>query len=195
MLKGSNASNADTDGDGLQDRVEALDGHQAPPNYKDNLRYYTDPCMFDTDNDGLEDGEEVSLGVDNFYTHANDSDTDDDGLQDGDEMINIPRPWQRPTNPTVNDTDNDGMMDGWEMQVLSAEDNSRSHSLWVATDVWLPPNCDSLIECGKEPGGWLWLNWVGMFYPIKMYELNEMNLTNFNVPENSLCNCYGRWAL
>ena len=33
-------------------------------------------------------------------THANDSDTDDDGLQDGDEMINIPRPWQRPTNPT-----------------------------------------------------------------------------------------------
>ena len=193
--QGSNASNADTDGDGLQDRVEALDGHQAPPNYKDNLRYYTDPCMFDTDNDGLEDGEEVSLGVDNFYTHANDSDTDDDGLQDGDEMINIPRPWQRPTNPTVNDTDNDGMMDGWEMQVLSAEDNSRSHSLWVATDVWLPPNCDSLIECGKEPGGWLWLNWVGMFYPIKMYELNEMNLTNFNVPENSLCNCYGRWAL
>jgi len=188
--QGSNASNDDTDGDGLKDNEEAggdFEWYGVP--------YFTDPCMFDTDNDGLEDGEEVTLGQDNYYTHANDSDTDDDGLIDGEEVLNIPRPWQYATNPIINDTDEDGMLDGWEMQVLSVEENSRSHSLWVATDIWLPPGCDSMVECGKDPGGWLWQNWVGRFYPIKKYEIHEMNLTNFAVPENSLCNCYGRWAL
>ena len=46
--------------------------------------------MFDTDNDGLEDGEEVILGQDNFLTHANNSDTDDDGLIDGNEVLFVP---------------------------------------------------------------------------------------------------------
>ena len=84
--------------------------------------------MFDTDNDGLEDGEEVILGQDNFLTHANNSDTDDDGLIDGNEVLFVPRPFQNPTNPLVNDSDADGMLDGWEMQVESVEDNSKSHS-------------------------------------------------------------------
>ena len=43
--------------------------------------------MYDTDNDGLEDGEEVILGADNFLTHANNSDTDGDGLIDGHEVF------------------------------------------------------------------------------------------------------------
>ena len=88
---------------------------------------------------GLEDGEEVILGQDNFLTHANNSDTDGDGLIDGNEVLFVPRPFQNPTNPLINDTDADGMLDGWEMQVESVEDNSKSHSLWVATDLWLPP--------------------------------------------------------
>ena len=72
--------------------------------------------MFDTDNDGLEDGEEVIAGEDNFLTHANNSDTDADGLIDGHEVLFVPRPFQRATNPLLNDTDSDGMLDGWEMQ-------------------------------------------------------------------------------
>ena len=68
---GSNASNADTDGDGLGDQAEALNGFSW---YGED--YFTSPCMYDTDNDGLEDGEEVILGQDNFLTHANNSDTD-----------------------------------------------------------------------------------------------------------------------
>ena len=83
----------------------------------------------DTDNDGLEDGEEVVAGVDNFLTHANNSDTDADGLVDGQEVLFVPRPFQNPTNPLLNDTDADGMLDGWEMGLESAEDNTNSHSL------------------------------------------------------------------
>ena len=45
--------------------------------------YTTNASMFDTDNDGLADGEEVVDGEDNYVTHANNSDTDDDGLNDG----------------------------------------------------------------------------------------------------------------
>ena len=67
--------------------------------------------MFDTDNDGLEDGEEVIAGADNFLTHANNSDTDNDTLKDGAEVY-VPRPFQEPSNPLINDTDGDGMLDG-----------------------------------------------------------------------------------
>lgn len=187
---GSNASNADTDNDGLDDYTEAINGFdwQGDP-------YSTSPCMDDTDNDGLLDGEEVIAGVDNYVTHANNSDTDDDGLLDGQEVLFVPRPWQGPTNPLVNDTDTDGMLDGWEMQVESIEDNTRSHSLWVVTESWLPPGCESMSECGLEEGGYMWKNWLGGFINIKKYELSEMNLTGFSIPTNSKCNCDGRWAL
>ena len=66
---GSNASNPDTDGDGLMINLKQLvavalfNGHSAV------VAYTTSPCAFDTDNDGLEDGEEVIIGKDGFlYT-------------------------------------------------------------------------------------------------------------------------------
>ena len=145
---GSNASNPDTDGDGLGDQAEALSGFTW-----EGESYFTDACMFDTDNDGLEDGEEVIAGQDNFLTHANNSDTDDDGLKDGNEVLFVPRPFQKATNPLINDTDADGMLDGWEMQVKSAEDNTNSHSLWVAASSWSRPGCESTQtnNCLMEP--------------------------------------------
>ena len=79
--------------DGLGDQAEALNGFSW---YGEE--YFTSPCMYDTDNDGLEDGEEVILGQDNFLTHANNSDTDGDGLIDGNEVLFVPRPFQNPTN-------------------------------------------------------------------------------------------------
>ena len=115
-------------------------------------------CMFDTDNDGLEDGEEVIAGADNFVTHANNSDTDDDGLIDGDEILFIPRPFQRETNPLINDTDADGMLDGWEMQVKSTEDNKNSHSLWVAISNWDRLLYRKHIEQLPHGAGWLCLD-------------------------------------
>ena len=195
---GSNASNPDTDGDGLDDQFEATGGGgtlQWPMGGGE--AYTTSPCAFDTDNDGLEDGEEVIIGKDGFFTHANNSDTDGDGLKDGNEVLYIPRPFQEPTHPLVNDTDQDGMLDGWEMQVQSEEDNTNSHSLWVATSSWNIPNCvpSQTNNCAKSPGGYLWINTLGGFVQEKQFEIYEMNLTGFSVPNNPLCDCNGRWAL
>ena len=190
---GSNASNPDTDGDGLSDQVEGLSGFTW-----EGESYFTSPCMFDTDNDGLEDGEEVIAGADNFLTHANNSDTDNDTLKDGAEVLYVPRPFQNPTNPLINDTDEDGMLDGWEMQVQSAEDNTNSHSLWVATTNWEKPGCEETqnTDCTLEPGGYMWQNWLGGFVVEKKYEIWEMNMSGFSMPVNPLCDgCKGRWAL
>lgn len=190
---GSNASNPDTDSDGLTDLQEAGASFSW-----EGEAYSTSPCMFDTDNDGLEDGEEVIPGEDNFLTHANNSDTDADGLIDGHEVLFVPRPFQLATNPLLNDSDSDGMLDGWEMQVKSAEDNTKSHSLWVATSTWLRPGCEAsqASTCTMQPGGYEWQNWLGGFALAPKFEVSEMNLTGFQMPGNDLCNgCNGRWAL
>ena len=53
------------------------------------------------------------------------------------------------------------------------------------------------IRCTKEPG-WLCLAKTpsGGFVQQKKFEVYEMNLTGFNVPQNPLCDdCNGRWAL
>ncbi len=58
----------------------------------------------DSDNDGLSDSQEASLGTD-----PNNPDTDNDGLSDGEEVL----VWK--TNPLIPDTDNDGLLDGAEV--------------------------------------------------------------------------------
>ncbi len=192
----TNASNPDTDGDGLEDYTEAVDGF-----IWDGQPYQTNASMFDTDNDGLEDGEEVVLGLDQYVTHANNSDTDNDTLLDGHEVLYIPRPWQNPTNPLVNDTDGDGMLDGWEMQVESTQANTKTHSLWISTTNWMAPGCEDPQQCTKAPGGWLWRNSIRGFIGGEgdadgdgtadpRYFMHEMNLTGFTLPSNG-----GRWAL
>ena len=191
----TNASNKDTDGDGLEDYTEAVDGFLWW-----GETYFTNASMFDTDNDGLEDGEEIEMGADQYVTHANNSDTDNDTLKDGHEVLYIPRPFQAATNPLLNDTDGDGMLDGWEMQVESTQDNTNSHSLFVASTNWLPPGCDDMVVCGKGPGGWIFTNSVQGFAnsgdrdgdgnPDPKYFIHEMNLTGFTLPATG-----GRWAL
>ena len=81
----------DIDGDGLDAAAEGAAG--------------TDPLDPDTDDDGLNDGDEVNT----HGTDPLDPDTDDDGLSDGDE-INI-----YGTDPLDDDTDDDTMPDGWEV--------------------------------------------------------------------------------
>lgn len=60
----------------------------------------------DTDGDGLDDGEEVTLGTD-----LNDSDSDNDGLSDGAEVNTYG------TDPLLADTDGDLVSDGIEISV------------------------------------------------------------------------------
>ena len=75
----------------------------------------TDPADFDTDGDGLSDGEEVGTrqtGPDGDYydgiTDPTNADTDGDGLDDADEVYGI-------TNPVNADTDGDGLDDALEL--------------------------------------------------------------------------------
>nr|WP_264475322.1 hypothetical protein [Halorubellus salinus] len=87
---GTNATDADSDGDGLEDGREVDVG--------------TDPLAVDTDDDGLEDAREAdALGTD-----ATVADTDDDGLEDGREV-------DAGTDPLAADTDDDGLGDGAEV--------------------------------------------------------------------------------
>ena len=190
----TNATDRDTDSDGIEDFTEAMDGFQW-----NGSVYFTNASRLDSDNDGLDDREEVIAGQDQYVTNASDIDSDDDDLKDGFEVLNIPRPWQTATNPLDPDTDGDLQPDGWEMQITSVEDDTVSHSLWIAPDNWLPPGCLSLIECGRGPGGWIWDNYLqgfsssgdpdgdGKLNPT--YSFSELNLTGFTIPDN------GRWAL
>ncbi len=67
------------------------------------------PLDCDTDQDGLTDETENTLGTDPF-----DADTDDDGLLDGEEVTEFG------TDPLAADTDGDGLLDGTEAQVTLA---------------------------------------------------------------------------
>ncbi|MGH1434483.1 MAG: hypothetical protein ACRBG0_08495, partial [Lewinella sp.] len=150
----------DTDNDGLTDCEETTgiddpttpanpNGNTSDPNDPDSdddglddgeeATNGTDPMDPDTDDDGLTDGEEVT-GVDDPNTPANpngntsdptDPDSDDDGLVDGDEAING-------TDPNDSDTDDDGVNDGEE---VSGVDDPNTPFVVVGTSNPLDP-CD-----------------------------------------------------
>jgi hypothetical protein len=86
------ADTADDDGDGLTNTQEAQIG--------------TDPANPDTDDDGISDGQEVSV----IGTNPLVQDTDGDLLYDGGELIYT----SDPLNP---DTDGDGVSDGNEVYI------------------------------------------------------------------------------
>ena len=133
-----NDSAEDPDKDDLINSEE----YENPINYDDNNS--TDPTKKDTDNDGIEDGEEVIDGEDGFITDPTMFDTDKDGLPDGweveynfyptpdndnssdnpdnDDLDNIDEYLNSfdvdgitSSDPRNNDTDGDGILDGTEI--------------------------------------------------------------------------------
>jgi hypothetical protein len=99
----------DSDGDGIPDPSEAQlwdpsASGQAQDVDGDLLNGIIDA---DSDNDGLQDGEEQNT----YGTDMSLADTDHDALNDGDEVLNYL------TLPLVQDTDNDGLLDGAEATV------------------------------------------------------------------------------
>lgn len=120
LLVGPNPTQADTDGDGMPDGWEMINGLN-PVNPADagtdldgdgltNLQEYqngSDPRNADTDGDGLTDGTEV-------LTHGTSpalADTDQDGLDDGYEVT------QSLSNPRNADTDGNYLSDGDAVQL------------------------------------------------------------------------------
>ena len=93
----------DTDGDGLPDGYE-LFHLGTDPNLKDTNQNGIQDGEDDTDEDGLSNLQEYSLG-----SNPIEQDTDWDGLSDYDE-VNL-----YGTNPLFKDTDNDGLEDGDEL--------------------------------------------------------------------------------
>jgi len=84
--------NADTDGDGVDDRLEILSG--------------ANPLVADTDGDGLSDAEEIfTTGTSPAHVGV---DSDFDGLSDDEELA-------ASTDPANPDTDGDGIKDGAEV--------------------------------------------------------------------------------
>jgi hypothetical protein len=92
------AAQTDADGDGLFDQDETG-------------VYFTNPQVFDTDGDGIGDGEEVYLGTNPLAANAApvQADSDGDGLFDLDET-NV-----YGTSASAYDTDGDGIGDGEEV--------------------------------------------------------------------------------
>ena len=137
-------ANADTDNDGVINRLEYNNTAAGPymevdnitsshPNNNDTdgdglldgqelFNYLTDPTSNDTDGDGMPDGWEVKYGLnpldseDALLDIDNDSfDSDWNGnITDSEIYSNLYEYWNG-TNPTNGDTDGDGMPDGWEV--------------------------------------------------------------------------------
>jgi hypothetical protein len=95
----------DDDGDGLDNALENGTG------FTSGFSYGTDPNDADSDDDGLNDGAEVSL----YFTNPLAPDTDADGLSDSFE-INT-----NGSDPLLKDTDGDLLYDGNEQSVLVTE--------------------------------------------------------------------------
>ena len=110
----------DEDGDGLSDLAEACDIGSDPcvadtdfDGLSDaaELALGTNPLVLDTDGDGLSDGHIPAEGLSHAFCetfHGSDpldADTDDDGMSDGDEV-------SLGTDPVNPDTDGDGVSDG-----------------------------------------------------------------------------------
>jgi hypothetical protein len=108
---------ADSDGDGLSNKVEASGWVT-----QDGTVYRTDPYKADTDGDGLTDADEAGAltttaetgDVYAGFSHPLLSDTDDDDLGDADEA-------DLGLDPRDRDTDDDELGDGYEVDVVGSD--------------------------------------------------------------------------
>jgi formylglycine-generating enzyme required for sulfatase activity len=90
-------------------------------NYQEIIVRLTNPEVADTDNDGVNDGQEVTDATNPLV-----ADSDGDGLSDGDEKT-------RTTDPLLSDTDGDSYSDGYEVQFSANPKSSASFPTYSLT--------------------------------------------------------------
>ncbi|MFC7072618.1 hypothetical protein ACFQJ7_17185 [Halovenus rubra] len=124
-----NATNPDTDNDGITDSDEDFDGD----GLKNGVEAQTNASLVasDTDLDGLIDTVEIQT----HGTDPADKDTDDDGLIDPEEL-------ELGTDPLDPDTDEDGILDGDESYTTAKE----NETLGVSVEVTGPGNIADSVE-------------------------------------------------
>jgi len=101
--------------------------------------YGSNPLSKDSDNDGLEDNDEVNI----YGTNLTDPDSDNDGLNDFDELFVYS------TNHLDDDTDNDGLIDGDEINHQSNAFNPDSDNDGMP-DGWEVANNLNLLDNDAE---------------------------------------------
>ena len=137
---------ADQDGDGYKDHQEVRSGIGTDPllwdtdgdglNDKEEIGYFgTDALLADTDGDGLTDFEEI----DTYGSNPNLVDSDSDGLDDYEEIMVYG------TLPKDTDTDNDGLDDYEEIMVYGTDPNDVDSDEDGASDY------DELNTLGSDP--------------------------------------------
>ncbi len=104
VLGSTDPLDTDTDDGGIQDGTEVLANGTDP-----TAGMGADDVGVDTDNDGISDTREMSLGTD-----PADPDTDNDGIEDGDELGNDDSLDAGDSSPLDADSDDDGLADGAE---------------------------------------------------------------------------------
>jgi hypothetical protein len=142
-------NNPDSDGDGITDGDETIIGELI---WSDWNYYATDPLSSDTDNDGLNDTNEIF----NMSTDPTAVDTDFDGITDNDENDpNIGSSFL--TDPATPDTDQDGLLDGYDRYLNEGHfyGELTSHDYDQKTTNPRDPDTDndSLLD-GIEVYGW-----------------------------------------
>lgn len=158
---------ADTDGDGVPDDVEIyfdMDTNKEDtdgdglPDYAELYETDTEPTLIDSDEDGINDGDEdsdedqltnaheVALG-----TNATRSDTDGDGLADGKEVKELG------TDPLKVDTDEDGLTDEEELILGLDPKKQKSDGITPDDERTFIQNTDDSVkdEALKASGNWL----------------------------------------
>ena len=125
----------DSDGDSLNDGIEMDSNHiifvvyvNTSNAHPKNMGYwyqtYSNPCIQDSDGDGLSDFEEYNLG-----TSPGLADSDGDGLTDPQELIKF-------TQPLIQDTDGDLILDGIEGYLDPLNPDEDGNGILDGLDDW-----------------------------------------------------------
>ncbi|ADU21319.1 vWA domain-containing protein [Ruminococcus albus] len=160
-ILGTNVNDPDTDSDGLTDYEEAYFTHTDPIQYDSDQNDICDADE-DPDRDGLNFREELDLGTDLF-----EEDTDNDHLNDGDEVkVHFTDPLVKDTDgddfvdgyevnynrdPLNPDSDGDGISDGDDIYTITKSSKESDSKVSVELTIDIPGKSVDSLSIDKVP--------------------------------------------